>query len=62
MLYVVYSTVASNLSEAGYVVPAPVQMQTIPAALSGRDLLVCAATGSGKSKTLNSSCRIKMSW
>ncbi|KAK1319516.1 DEAD-box ATP-dependent RNA helicase 41 [Acorus calamus] len=37
-----------NLELAGYDIPTPVQMQAIPAALSGRDLLVSAATGTGK--------------
>ena len=32
----------------GYTSPTPVQSQTIPAALAGSDLLVCAQTGSGK--------------
>ena len=50
MSYNHMSTVMSNLTDEGYNTPTPVQMQTIPAALSGRDLLVCAGTGSGKSK------------
>uniref|UniRef100_A0A6V7QQZ9 DEAD-box ATP-dependent RNA helicase 41 n=1 Tax=Ananas comosus var. bracteatus TaxID=296719 RepID=A0A6V7QQZ9_ANACO len=37
-----------NLESAGYVIPTPVQMQAIPAALSCRNLLVSAETGSGK--------------
>ncbi|URD81926.1 HIT zinc finger [Musa troglodytarum] len=37
-----------NLETAGYVTPTPVQMQTIPAALDGRNLLVSADTGSAK--------------
>lgn len=37
-----------NLEAAGYDSPTPVQMQAIPAALSGRDALVSAETGSGK--------------
>lgn len=37
-----------NLEAAGYETPTPVQMQTIPAALKGRDVLVSAETGSGK--------------
>lgn len=46
-------TVCSNLKEAKYHTPTPVQMQTIPAALLGRDVLVCATTGSGKSKLVS---------
>lgn len=37
-----------NLEAAGYETPTPVQMQAIPAALAGRDALVSAETGSGK--------------
>eukprot|EP01018_Ginkgo_biloba_P034718 Gb_22571 [translate_table: standard] len=37
-----------NLESAGYSIPTPVQMQTIPAALKGRNILVSADTGSGK--------------
>ncbi|XP_039143898.1 DEAD-box ATP-dependent RNA helicase 41 [Dioscorea cayenensis subsp. rotundata] len=37
-----------NLEAAGYEIPTPVQMQTIPAALTRRNLLVSADTGSGK--------------
>ncbi|HEY8946265.1 MAG TPA: DEAD/DEAH box helicase [Polyangiaceae bacterium] len=34
--------------EAGYETPTPIQSQTIPIVLSGRDLLGCAQTGTGK--------------
>jgi len=37
-----------GLRKAGFVQPTRVQQQVIPAALDGTDLLVCAATGSGK--------------
>ncbi|KAK9085088.1 hypothetical protein Sjap_025499 [Stephania japonica] len=37
-----------NLEIAGYELPTPVQMQAIPAAFTGKDLLVSADTGSGK--------------
>ncbi|GAB2297171.1 DEAD-box ATP-dependent RNA helicase 41 [Dionaea muscipula] len=37
-----------NLEAAGYELPTPVQMQAIPAALVGKNLLVSAFTGSGK--------------
>ncbi|MBP6563620.1 MAG: DEAD/DEAH box helicase [Neisseriaceae bacterium] len=40
--------IASALVEAGYTSPTPVQLQSIPAALEGKDLLVSAQTGSGK--------------
>ena len=32
----------------GYEAPTPIQLQALPAALDGRDLLACAQTGSGK--------------
>lgn len=38
----------ANLETAGYETPTPVQMQLIPAVLKGRDMLVSAGTGSGK--------------
>jgi ATP-dependent RNA helicase RhlE len=36
------------LAEAGYERPTPIQVQAIPPALEGRDLLGCAQTGTGK--------------
>ncbi|CAJ1953331.1 unnamed protein product [Sphenostylis stenocarpa] len=38
-----------NIEAAGYDMPTPVQMQAIPAALTGKSMLVLAGTGSGKS-------------
>lgn len=38
-----------NIEAAGYEMPTPVQMQAIPGALSGENMLVLADTGSGKS-------------
>ncbi len=40
--------VLKALIDSGYTDPTPVQAQTIPAALEGRDLLVSSQTGSGK--------------
>ena len=37
-----------SLDELKYTTPTPVQVQTIPYALSGRDVLGCAQTGTGK--------------
>jgi ATP-dependent RNA helicase SrmB len=37
-----------GLERAGFETPTPVQAQVIPLAMDGLDLLVCAATGSGK--------------
>jgi ATP-dependent RNA helicase RhlE len=38
----------SNLAAKGYVTPSPIQDQTIPAALSGKDIIGVASTGTGK--------------
>ena len=40
--------IVQAITEAGYQEPTPVQSQSIPAALQGRDLLVSSQTGSGK--------------
>ena len=37
-----------GVEELGFVRPTPIQSEAIPHALRGRDLLACAATGSGK--------------
>ena len=36
------------LNKAGYEKPTPIQAQTIPHALAGKDIIGCAATGTGK--------------
>lgn len=42
------SAVQRGISAAGFVEPRPIQVQTIPAALKGRDILGLAQTGTGK--------------
>ncbi|XP_043919693.1 probable ATP-dependent RNA helicase DDX4 [Protopterus annectens] len=37
-----------NIAKTGYAKPTPVQKHAIPIVLSGRDLMACAQTGSGK--------------
>src|SRR5438270_5767019 len=36
------------LDRAGFEAPTPIQARTIPPALAGRDVIGCAATGTGK--------------
>ncbi|MDF3035726.1 MAG: box helicase [Paucimonas sp.] len=43
-----HTSILKALDEAGYTKPTPVQEQSIPAAIEGRDLLVSSQTGSGK--------------
>ncbi|MBI1347618.1 DEAD/DEAH box helicase [bacterium] len=42
------ASVQRALTEEQYVTPTPIQAQTIPAAMEGRDILGCAQTGTGK--------------
>ena len=42
------SALRSNLSKHGFVTPTPVQAQSIPPALEGRDIVATAQTGTGK--------------
>lgn len=37
-----------SIVDQGYEAPTPIQVQAIPAVLSGRDLMACAQTGTGK--------------
>ena len=43
-----HSLIIDNIDRAGYVKPTPVQKHSLPCILSGRDLMACAQTGSGK--------------
>jgi len=36
------------IEEKGYTSPTPIQVKAIPAALTGKDILGCAQTGTGK--------------
>ena len=41
-------TILKNIDESGYETPTPIQSATIPLVLSGKDVLGCAQTGTGK--------------
>jgi superfamily II DNA/RNA helicase len=43
-----HANLLKSLTESGYTEPTEVQLQAIPAALAGKDLLVSSQTGSGK--------------
>lgn len=43
-----HPTLLKGVDSLGFTRPTPIQSQAIPPALEGRDLLACAATGSGK--------------
>jgi ATP-dependent RNA helicase RhlE len=43
-----HPSLLQGIKELGFVRPTPIQASAIPPALEGRDLLACAATGSGK--------------
>lgn len=43
-----HASLLQGLKELGFTRPTPIQSDAIPHALAGRDLLACAATGSGK--------------
>ncbi|QEF96961.1 ATP-dependent RNA helicase RhlE [Stieleria maiorica] len=43
-----YRPLEKRLAELDYTVPTPIQAQTIPAAVEGKDILGCAQTGTGK--------------
>jgi ATP-dependent RNA helicase RhlE len=43
-----HPSLLKSIKELGFVRPTPVQIEAIPPALAGRDVLACAMTGSGK--------------
>lgn len=43
-----HPTLVEGVASLGFAQPTPIQAQAIPHAMEGRDLLACAATGSGK--------------
>ena len=43
-----HASLLSGIKELGFVQPTPIQTEAIPIAVTGRDLLACAQTGSGK--------------
>src|SRR5829696_7425025 len=43
-----HPSLVSGIKELGFVKPTPIQVEAIPPALEGKDVLACAMTGSGK--------------
>jgi ATP-dependent RNA helicase RhlE len=43
-----HPSLVKGIKELGFVRPTPIQAEAVPPALAGRDVLACAATGSGK--------------
>src|SRR6185436_12642869 len=43
-----HSSLLKSVKELGFARPTPIQLDAIPPALEGRDVLACAMTGSGK--------------
>ena len=43
-----HADLLKGIRELGFARPTPIQADAIPAAMSGRDVLACAQTGSGK--------------
>ena len=43
-----HTDLLKGIRELGFTRPTPIQTEAIPPALTGRDLLACAQTGSGK--------------
>ncbi|GMT32238.1 hypothetical protein PFISCL1PPCAC_23535, partial [Pristionchus fissidentatus] len=43
-----HTWIQENIARSGYTKPTPVQKNSIPALMAGRDLMSCAQTGSGK--------------
>jgi ATP-dependent RNA helicase RhlE len=46
--FALHRDLVAGVTELGFVRPTPIQADAIPPALSGRDVLACAMTGSGK--------------
>ncbi len=43
-----HPSLVKGIKDLGYVKPSPIQAESIPHAMAGKDLLACASTGSGK--------------
>ncbi|MBT3891395.1 MAG: DEAD/DEAH box helicase, partial [Planctomycetaceae bacterium] len=43
-----HKSILKSLAKKGYKEPTPIQEQTIPHVLAGRDVVGCAQTGTGK--------------
>ena len=46
--FALHNDIQRGIAGMGFTTPTPIQHDTIPPALEGRDILACAMTGSGK--------------
>eukprot|EP00668_Euglena_longa_P001089 GGOE01001300.1.p1 GENE.GGOE01001300.1~~GGOE01001300.1.p1 ORF type:complete len:598 (-),score=100.10 GGOE01001300.1:135-1865(-) len=57
-----HPSVMANIQRAGYQKPTPVQKYGLPVICSGKDLMACAQTGSGKTATFLIPCINRSLW
>ncbi|XP_075084682.1 uncharacterized protein LOC107788440 isoform X2 [Nicotiana tabacum] len=53
MLQCLHPSIMKDIEKHGYTAPTSIQAQSMPVALSGRDLLGCVETGNGKTAAFN---------
>lgn len=52
-LQCLHPSIMKDIEKHGYTAPTSIQAQSMPVALSGRDLLGCVETGNGKTAAFN---------